>query len=309
LVREDIVNEKILFVDDEVSILQGYQRLLHREFHVSSANSGDDGLAAIKTSGPFAVVISDMRMPGMNGAAFLAKVREMAPDTVRMLLTGYSDLEAAIDAVNNGHIFRYLTKPCEKEVLVKAIQSGLTQHQTIIADKELIRKAKLVTRSSLEWEAQDLSQGENVTDSQGLPGPSEAREYLDSLFGSDCKGHVVLIKLTILQIVEDRYGAEAASDYVRVTMKFLMHAMAPTDRLFHWSRDVLMLIVRRQLSSVATRMEIARLMQERRESITDATGRQIMVAAPTTFDLLPISAFPAFNEMLEAFDAKLTGKL
>jgi ActR/RegA family two-component response regulator len=289
--------------------LQGYQRLLHREFHVSTANSGQDGLAAIKTSGPYAVVVSDMRMPGMNGAVFLAKVREAAPDTVRMLLTGYSDLDAAIDAVHNGHIFRYLAKPCEKEILVNAIQSGIAQHHAIVADKELVRKAKLVTRSSLEWEAKDLSQGEDVTESQGLPGPSEAREYLDSLFGNDCKGHVVLIKLSILQIVEDRYGVEAAADYVRVTMKFLMRAIAPTDRLFHWSRDVLMLVVRRQLSSVATRVEVARLMQERRETVTDANGRQIMVAAPTAFDLLPFSGFPTFDEMLEAFDAKLTAKL
>jgi ActR/RegA family two-component response regulator len=304
-----MVDERILFVDDEVSILQGYQRLLHREFRVSAANSGEEGLITIRTAGPFAVVISDMRMPGMNGAEFLAKVRETAPDSVRMLLTGYSDLDGAIDAVNNGNIFRYLTKPCAKDVMVKAIESGLDLYRNTLADKELIKKAKMVTRSALEWEAADLSQGEDVTESQGLPGPSEAREYLDSLFYTRCKAHVVLVKLTILQMVEDRYGVEAAADYVRATMKYLMHGLGPTDRLFLWSRDVLMIVIQRQLSPVAMRIEITRLMQERRESITDATGRQIMVAAPTAFDLLPTAGFANFDEMFAAFQAKLIGEL
>ncbi|MGA9668861.1 MAG: response regulator, partial [Terracidiphilus sp.] len=77
------MDNKILFVDDEASILQGYRRILHREFSVSTANSGEQGLATIRTAGPFAIVVSDMRMPSMNGAEFLAKVREKAPDTVR----------------------------------------------------------------------------------------------------------------------------------------------------------------------------------------------------------------------------------
>jgi DNA-binding NtrC family response regulator len=100
------VDGTALFVDDEIPILEGYRRILHREFDVCGANSGEDGLEVLRTTGPFAVVISDMRMPGMNGAEFLAKVRERAPDTARMLLTGYADLEAAIDAVNKGNIFR-----------------------------------------------------------------------------------------------------------------------------------------------------------------------------------------------------------
>ena len=110
--------DRILFVDDEKGVLDGYERLLHKEFYVSVASSGQEGLAAIEEHGPFSVVISDMRMPGMNGAEFLSQVKQRAPDTIRMLLTGYTDLKAAIDAVNEGNIFRFLTKPSSKEVQV-----------------------------------------------------------------------------------------------------------------------------------------------------------------------------------------------
>ena len=81
--------DKILFVDDEPPVLDGYKRMLHREFAVDTAVGGEQGLAAIHARGPYSVVISDMRMPGMNGAQFLARLRQTAPDTVRILLTGY----------------------------------------------------------------------------------------------------------------------------------------------------------------------------------------------------------------------------
>lgn len=131
---------KLLFVDDEPQILEGIRRLLYREYQVSVAEGGEQGLSSIKSFGPFEVVVSDMRMPGMNGAQFLAKVREIAPDTVRMLLTGYTDLSAAIEAVNQGNIFRFLTKPCDKTVLTKALADGLEQHRLVRAEKDLLEK-------------------------------------------------------------------------------------------------------------------------------------------------------------------------
>jgi len=130
--------DKILFVDDEPAVLDGYKRILHKEFDVNTANGGEQALAEIHEHGPFAVVISDMRMPGMNGSQFLAQVRQTAPDTIRMLLTGHADLNAAMDAVNEGNIFRFLTKPCEKDVLGKAITTGLVQYRLVTAEKELL---------------------------------------------------------------------------------------------------------------------------------------------------------------------------
>jgi len=130
--------DRILFVDDEPSVLDGYKRTLHREFEVDTAVGGEQGLALIRDQGPYAVVISDMRMPGMNGAQLLAQVRQRAPETVRMLLTGYTDLDAAMLAVNEGNIFRFLTKPCDKDILISAISAGLAQYRLVMAEKELL---------------------------------------------------------------------------------------------------------------------------------------------------------------------------
>ena len=132
---------RILYVDDDPSILAAYKRALHRtDFVVQTALGGEEGLAALAENGPFAVVLSDMRMPGMNGIQFLMKVKERAPDTVRMMLTGNSDLRTAMDAVNEGNIFRFLTKPCEKEVLIDAMTAGIRQHQLITAERLLLEE-------------------------------------------------------------------------------------------------------------------------------------------------------------------------
>lgn len=303
------MDNKILFVDDDVTILDGYRRLLHHKFSVSTAIGGRQGLALLQTSGPFAVVISDMRMPGMNGAEFLANAREKSPDTVRMLLTGYSDLDAAIKAVNQGSIFRYLSKPCEKEAIVEAIESGLAVYRSRAADKDLVKKAQLINRSALDWDAEDIGRVRDFTKLDGLPGPSEARTYLESLFGPKSPYYVVLVKLTVLSITEERYGAEASAGYAQSTAQYLTRALAGGDRLFHWSRDVLMMVLKRTVSPVAMRMEITRLMHDQHEYTADVNGRQIMLAAPTTFDMLPASKFSTFDDMLAAFDAKLVGKL
>jgi response regulator RpfG family c-di-GMP phosphodiesterase len=130
--------DKILFVDDEPAVLDGYKRMLHRDFEVHTAGGGKQGLAATQEHGPYSVVISDMRMPEMNGAQFFAQLRQTAPDTIRILLTGYSELSAAMDAVNEGNIFRFLTKPCDKEVLARAITTGLVQYRLVTAEKELL---------------------------------------------------------------------------------------------------------------------------------------------------------------------------
>ena len=136
------MSERILFVDDEPDVLQGYRRLLHKEFLIDIAVGAGDGLAAIANArdDPYAVVVSDMRMPEMNGVQFLSRVRTIFPDSTRIALTGYADMQTAINAVNEGAIFRFLTKPCEKEVLAKALTAALVQHRLVIAEKELLEK-------------------------------------------------------------------------------------------------------------------------------------------------------------------------
>jgi FixJ family two-component response regulator len=132
------VTNKILLVDDDPNILAGFRRQMRKGFECETAESGPLGLAALGRLGPFAVVVSDMRMPGMDGVAFLTEVERRSPDTVRIMLTGNADLQTCIDAVNQGHIFRFLTKPCEPEQLSQAINSGLKQYQLVRAEHELI---------------------------------------------------------------------------------------------------------------------------------------------------------------------------
>ena len=130
--------EKILLVDDDPEALDNYQQLLQPEFEVETAVGGIAGMLALKNHGPFAVVVSDMRMPGMSGAEFLANIREASPDTIRMMLTGHAEASVAVAAVNHGHIFRFLTKPCDREVLKTALSQGLVQHRLASAEKAIL---------------------------------------------------------------------------------------------------------------------------------------------------------------------------
>jgi response regulator RpfG family c-di-GMP phosphodiesterase len=134
------MNDKILFVDDDSNILESYKRFFRRQFKIETAMGGQAGLQLLNTGEPFAVVVSDMRMPEMDGAKFLAQVREKSPDSVRMLLTGQADLNDAIAAVNEGHIFRFLTKPCQPETLSTALNAGLEQHRLIMSERDLLNK-------------------------------------------------------------------------------------------------------------------------------------------------------------------------
>ena len=134
------MQEKILLVDDEPAVLQGYQRLMRIEFDIETATSGAEALAALARHGEYAVVVSDMRMPEMDGVQLLTRFKSLSPDTVRIMLTGQADLEAAIHAVNEGNIFRFLAKPCAREVLAKALNAGLVQHRLVTADKYLLEK-------------------------------------------------------------------------------------------------------------------------------------------------------------------------
>ena len=121
--------EKILFVDDEPSVLEGYQRLLRQDFQVETAPGGKEALDKLATAGPYAVLVADMRMPEMDGAQLLAKVTVKFPDVIRIMLTGNLDIQTAVRAVNEGSIFRFLTKPCEKETLLSTLNAALVQHR------------------------------------------------------------------------------------------------------------------------------------------------------------------------------------
>jgi CheY-like chemotaxis protein len=302
------LGHKILFVDDEPLVLDSFRRVLHKEFDVDTALGGQKGLVAVQDNGPYSVVVSDMRMPGMNGAEFLAAVYEDAPDTVRMLLTGYTDLKAAMDAVNEGHIFRFLTKPIEKDALVKAINIGLVQYRLNIDNREALKDARINQTRKPDWDQAETCQWDHFQGPTGLGGPSEARAHLLPLLGADLQCYVVMLRLTVFRTIEQRYGEGAASDYLNIAAQSLMQALRSEDKLFHWGRDVLMAVMRRQLPTPSVRTELVRRTSAVREHVMEVEGRNIMIASPVTFDLLPASQFATVDGLLGAFDPSVVCK-
>ncbi len=133
------MSDRVLLVDDEQNVLDGYRRNL-RKYELTTAPGPQEGLDEVEKNGPFAVVVSDLQMPHMDGITFLTKVEEVAPDTIRVMLTGQADVNVSIAAVNEGHVFRFLTKPCPPEVLAATIDDALKQYRLIEAERQLLEE-------------------------------------------------------------------------------------------------------------------------------------------------------------------------
>jgi response regulator RpfG family c-di-GMP phosphodiesterase len=127
----------VLCVDDEPMVLQGLEANLRKEWEVTTATSGAEGLEALATR-PHAVVISDMRMPGMSGAKFLATVRAMYPDIVRMLLTGHADLTDAAEV--SGSLYRMLLKPCPAPAMLQSVREACRHYELQVAERTLLEQ-------------------------------------------------------------------------------------------------------------------------------------------------------------------------
>src|ERR1700721_2392392 len=130
----------VLCVDDEPRVVEGLALHLRRDYHVVTANGAHGALQLLKAHGAPAVIVSDMRMPGMDGATLLKHVRHLYPETTRILLTGDPGRDVRGAAVNEGQIFRYLTKPCPAEQLRSAIEAGVAHHRLLIAEKVLLQE-------------------------------------------------------------------------------------------------------------------------------------------------------------------------
>jgi len=130
---------RILLVDDDPLLLAGLKRQLRRQFHIDTAPGGTEALQMVAEGEPYTVVVSDFRMPGMNGIDLLARIKVLQPDTVRMMLTGSTDLATAVSAVNEGHIFQFHLKPCPADALVRAIHEGAAHYREASARTSHIR--------------------------------------------------------------------------------------------------------------------------------------------------------------------------
>ncbi|MDR4506221.1 MAG: diguanylate cyclase [Candidatus Scalindua sp.] len=134
------MGNKVLFVDDDINLLSSYRRQFQKLFCLEVANGAEEGLVALANRGPFSIVISDFKMPGMDGIEFLSRVKGLFPDSVRIMLTGHADLQRSIDAVNKGNIFRFLTKPCDLDVLLSAIADGIEHYTQVLLERNINKK-------------------------------------------------------------------------------------------------------------------------------------------------------------------------
>ena len=131
---------RVLFVDDDENLLMGLKRRLRGKFSFDTALGPLEAIEKIKSGAKYAVCVADMRMPEMDGVELLSNVAKLSPDTVNMMLTGNADQKTAVEAINQGRIFRFFNKPCEDEELLVGVNAALRQHQLITAEKALIEQ-------------------------------------------------------------------------------------------------------------------------------------------------------------------------
>jgi response regulator RpfG family c-di-GMP phosphodiesterase len=201
---------RILLVDDEPLVLAALRRQLRTHFDVTVATESWEAMELVASEGPYAVVVSDLRMPGMDGVALLHSIRELSPDTVRVLLTGYADVDAAIAAVNEGNIFRFLTKPCPTGMLVRALEASVEQHRLVTAERVLLEQT---LRGSLK----------TLTDILALVNPIA--------FGRAIRTRKLISELATLERVSDPWQAEIAAMLAQIGWVTL--PAETTSKLYH----------------------------------------------------------------------------
>ncbi len=136
------MKNSVLLVDDEPNVLSSLKRvLLEESYDIHTASSGIDGLGILKDN-KIKLVMSDEKMPGMSGTEFLAAVKKMFPDTIRIMLTGHASIEAAMNAVNNGEIYRFFSKPWNDVELKLALRSAFEKYDLEAENKKLLRTVK-----------------------------------------------------------------------------------------------------------------------------------------------------------------------
>lgn len=145
----------ILFVDDEKNVLQALRRLfMDDDYEVNLANSGEEALEILKHNPDIGLIISDQRMPGLTGVDFLEKAKEILPDAIRILLTGYADLTAVVDAINRGGAYRYITKPWKDDELVQVIEEAAGRYSLLKENKRLQKIVEKQNDELTKWNSQ-----------------------------------------------------------------------------------------------------------------------------------------------------------
>jgi response regulator RpfG family c-di-GMP phosphodiesterase len=174
---------KILIVDDETEVLSSLADLLRKDFHIFTTFDVREALDLLASETAFSLVISDQRMPVMTGAELLARVVSISPDTARILLTGYADIEAVIEAVNQGQIVHYITKPWDADRLLSLLKPIAERHALLQENRKLIRQIaeiNTLSRDSAE-RVEELKKAQSTIERENRT-LKVAYEHLDTSF-------------------------------------------------------------------------------------------------------------------------------
>ena len=222
-------NPKVLIVDDETEVLNSLADLLRKDFHLFATTDIYEALKLLDEDDMFSVVISDQRMPVMTGAEFLARVAEISPDTGRILLTGYADIDAVIQAVNQGQIVQYITKPWDSEKLIGMLKPLAEKHQLVHENRLLIRKLahfkELALYSTTRIETLEETHSTLQSDNHAL---KAAYDWLDDSFQALNKIRQVLhICIECGKVKTAGSSWEDVINYLKKKSQFLTRAYCP----------------------------------------------------------------------------------
>ena len=181
------MKDKVLLVDDDEMVLAGLKRQLRNHFNIDTALSGEEALKRIQENGPYAVIVSDYMMPGMNGIEFLSYVKKSDPNTVRMMLTGTADMPTAIRAVNEGSIFQFHPKPCPADTLCQAIESAIGKYRKVIYHQKELNNFKSSLAQASRVQQKLMPKGDPQVDGFDIAGCSiwcdeTGGDYYDFLY-------------------------------------------------------------------------------------------------------------------------------
>lgn len=222
-------NPKVLIVDDESEVLKSLADLLRKDFHVFATSDVEQALQQLVSDNMFSLVISDQRMPTLTGVELLAKAAKSSPDTARILLTGYSDIDAVIDAVNEGHIVQYITKPWESDKLLELLRPLAKTHQLLQENRRLVKQLaefnEMVKDSELRIEDLENEQSSLIFKNQVM---QDAYEQLQNSFWHLRKIQEVLpICMGCGKVKTNDSSWEDVVQYLKNNALFLSHGYCP----------------------------------------------------------------------------------
>jgi response regulator RpfG family c-di-GMP phosphodiesterase len=186
-----VSDHTLLFVDDEPNILQALRRVFRKEgYKILTATGGAEGLRYLEDR-KIDLIISDHRMPQMTGLEFLYRVKERSPDTIRLLLTGYADINTAIMAINGGAVYRYLSKPWKDDDLLDVVRKGLAHRELMLENRRLTEELQAFN-ATLQQRVEERTE-ELILRNQVLTFAQEVLEHLPlGVFGITCEGWIAL---------------------------------------------------------------------------------------------------------------------